>query len=131
MKVTKLSEIFSGEKLPERINLDVEIKSQEDLTNFKVCDGSKFIAHLELSTEKFAVVKFFMVGNHLRIIYPKIGMNEKKIIITNDTKVFKIAASTGTNMYLTFQYLFAEMNHILKRDSFKSGLTYLRTSFFL
>ena len=39
----------------------------------------------------------------LRIIYPKIDVAEKKVIIRSHTKAFKIAVSSGNIALLTFQ----------------------------
>ena len=50
---------------------------------------------MEINTAKPSVMKHVIVGAHLRIINAVIEASEKKIIINNDARVFKIGATSG------------------------------------
>ena len=87
--------INEEKKVETRPVLDVEIKNQINLKKFTINDKSEVPIIMEIDTAKPSIMKHVFVGAHLRIINAVIEASEKKIIINNDARVFKIGATSG------------------------------------
>ena len=101
MKIFSIKDLIVERKTVTRPVLDVAIKNQIDLKNFTITDKSEVPINMEITSVKPSVMKHFFVGAHLRVINPVIEVSEKKIIINNDTRIFKIGATSGKFTFKT------------------------------
>ena len=95
MDVSTIKNLFSGIDLTKRIVLCVEVKAQNNAKNFQVQDKNGDTLELDLSSEKEQLVKMVEVGRKIRIIFPKIDLKNRKIVIVNKTKIYQVAVKSG------------------------------------
>ena len=101
METIALNKLFSGEKLPKRIILSVEIKDQSNMTKFKITDGSKEVIDLVVKTEKSQITKLIEVGNFIRIIFPQVDEKIRQVIINDKTRIYQTAVKSGNSKDIT------------------------------
>ena len=98
MAANTLKELFSGEKVPDRIVLDIEIAAKITEELFKIKDpslGENVVDLYVSSVKKFS--KFLLEGNRIRLIFVEVDKKGKKIITQEKTRIFQLKSNIGND----------------------------------